>query len=81
MQIDYHAIQRALLLNESIDLTAEQCLAKIYENLSSMQPKSVRERHLLKHSMNLVKEAKTKVRILSERVRTLEESKSEQIDE
>jgi hypothetical protein len=31
--------------------------------------------------MNLVKEAKTKVRILSERVRTLEESKSEQMDE
>ena len=81
MQIDYHAIQRSLLLNENIDLTAEQCLAKIYENLSTMQPKSVKERHLLKHSMNLVKEAKTKVRLLSERVRTLEESKEEKIGE
>jgi hypothetical protein len=78
MKIDYHAIQRALLLNENIELSAEQCLSKIYENLSSMQPKSVRERHLLKHSMNLVKEAKIKVKALNERVKTLEESKGQE---
>ena len=75
MQIDYHAIQRALKLNESVDLTAEQCLSKIYENLSNMQPKSVRESHLIKHSMSLIKEAKLKVRVLNERLKTLEESK------
>ena len=75
MQIDYHAIQRALILNESVDLTAEQCLSKIYENLSNMQPKSVKERHLLKHSMSLIKEAKLKVRVINERLRVLEESK------
>ena len=50
-----------LLLNEGLDLTVEQCLSKIYENLSSMQPKSVKERHLIKHSLGLVKEAKLKV--------------------
>lgn len=75
MQIDYHAIQRALVLNESVDLTAEQCLSKIYENLANMQPKSVKERHLIKHSMSLIKEAKLKVRVINERLRTLEESK------
>ena len=75
MQIDYHAIQRALKLNESVDLTAEQCLSKIYENLSNMQPKSVKERHLIKHSMSLIKEAKLKVRVINERLRMLEESK------
>lgn len=75
MQIDYHAIQRALMLNESVDLTAEQCLSKIYENLSNMQPKSVKERHLIKHSMSLIKEAKLKVRVINERLRMLEESK------
>jgi len=74
MQIDYHKIHRALLLNESVELTAEQCLAKIYENLSTMKPQSVKERHLIQHSMNLCKEAKTKVRMLNEKVRTLEES-------
>ena len=78
MQIDYHAIQRALLLNEGLDLTVEQCLSKIYENLSSMQPKSVKERHLIKHSLGLVKEAKLKVRVLNERVKTLEESIKEE---
>lgn len=78
MQIDYHKIQRSLVLNESVDLTAEQCLAKIYENLSTMQPKSVRERHLIQHSMNLAKEAKGKVRILSEKLRVLEESQKEE---
>lgn len=77
MQIDYHKIQRALILNESVELTAEQCLAKIYENLSNVKPHSVRERHLIQHSMNLVKEAKTKVRVLNERVKMLEESKTE----
>jgi hypothetical protein len=75
MQIDYHAIHRALLLNESVELTAEQCLSKIYENLASMQPKSVRERHLIKHSMSLIKEAKVKVKTINERLRMLEESK------
>ena len=75
MQIDYHAIQRALLLNESVDLTAEQCLSKIYENLSNMQPKSVKERHLIKHSMTLIKEAKLKVKTINERLKMLEESK------
>lgn len=75
MQIDYHAIQRALILNESVDLTAEQCLSKIYENLANMQPKSVKERHLIKHSMSLIKEAKLKVRVINERLRMLEESK------
>lgn len=75
MQIDYHAIQRALLLNESVDLTAEQCLSKIYENLSNMQPKSVKERHLIKHSMSLIKEAKLKVKTINERLKMLEESK------
>jgi len=75
MQIDYHAIHRALLLNENMELTAEQCLSKIYENLASMQPKSVKERHLIKHSMSLIKEAKVKVRTINERLRTLEESK------
>ena len=75
MQIDYHAIQRALKLNESVDLTAEQCLSKIYENLSNMQPKSVKERHLIKHSMSLIKEAKLKVRTINERLKMLEESK------
>jgi hypothetical protein len=74
MQIDYHKIQRALLLNENIELTAEQCLAKIYENLSLIQGKSVKERHLINHSKNLVKEAKTKIRLLTEKVKTLEES-------
>jgi len=74
MQIDYHKIHRALLLNESLEFTAEQCLAKIYENLSTMKPHSVKERHLIQHSMNLCKEAKTKVRMLNEKVRTLEES-------
>lgn len=78
MQIDYHKIQRSLVLNESIDLTAEQCLSKLYENLSNMQPKSVKERHLIQHSMNLVKEAKGKVRILSEKLRVLEESQKEE---
>lgn len=78
MQIDYHKIQRSLVLNESIDLTAEQCLSKLYENLSNMQPKSVKERHLIQHSMNLVKEAKGKVRILSEKLRVLEESQTEE---
>lgn len=77
MKIDYHKIQRALILNESVELTAEQCLAKIYENLSGMKSHSVRERHLIQHSMNLVKEAKTKVRVLNERVKMLEESKTE----
>lgn len=75
MQIDYHAIQRALVLNESVDLTAEQCLSKIYENLSNMQPKSVKERHLIKHSMTLIKEAKLKVKTINERLKMLEESK------
>ena len=75
MQIDYHAIQRALLLNESVDLTAEQCLSKIYENLSNMQPKSVKERHLIKHSMTLIKEAKQKVKTINQRMTMLEESK------
>lgn len=78
MQIDYHRIQRSLVLNENIDLTAEQCLTKIFENLSTMQPKSVKERHLIQHSMNLVKEAKGKVRILSEKLRVLEESQTEE---
>jgi len=78
MQIDYHRIQRSLVLNEGIDLTAEQCLTKILENLSTMQPKSVKERHLIQHSMNLVKEAKGKVRILSEKLRVLEESQAEE---
>lgn len=78
MQIDYHKIQRSLVLNENVDLTAEQCIAKIYENLSTMQPKSVRERHLIQHSMNLAKEAKGKVRILSEKLRVLEESQKEE---
>ena len=75
MQIDYHAIHRALLLNEGVELTAEQCLSKIYENLASMQPKSVRERHLIKHSMSLIKEAKVKVKTINERLRMLEETK------
>lgn len=74
MQIDYHKIQRALMLNESVELTAEQCLAKIYENLSNMKPHSVQERHLVKHSMGLVKEAKIKIKVLNEKIRTLEES-------
>lgn len=74
MQIDYHKIHRALMLNESLELTAEQCLAKIYENLSNMKAQSVKERHLIQHSMNLCKEAKTKVKMLNEKVRTLEES-------
>lgn len=78
MQIDYHQIQRALLLNENVELTAEQCLSKIYENLSLLQGKSIKERHLINHSKNLVKEAKTKIRVLSEKVRALEESKEDQ---
>jgi hypothetical protein len=77
MQIDYHAIHRAFLLNESVELTAEQCLSKIYENLASMQPKSVKERHLIKHSMSLIKEAKIKVKTINERLRMLEESNEE----
>ena len=75
MKIDYHAIQKALLLNESVDLTAEQCLSKIYENLSNMQPRSVKERHLLNHSRALIKDAKLKVRAINERLRVFEESK------
>ena len=78
MQIDYHKIQRALLLNESVELTAEQCLSKLYENLREMQGKSIKERHLINHSKTLVKEAKTKIRILSEKIRTLEEAKTEE---
>ena len=77
MQIDYHKIQRALLLNEEVELTAEQCLGKVYENLSLLQGKNVREKHLIEHSKNLIKHAKTKVRMLSEKVRTLEESAEE----
>lgn len=59
---DYHKFQRDLLLNESFELTIEQKLTKLIENLESLSPTTRRDAHNVQQSLYYAKQIKRELR-------------------